>query len=94
LNFLDEIRLSEEMVPELHRSEILWLATVGGSQALAIEKLGLELGQPADLIGFRFNNLEEDWWDLPFGLDRQQVDFSMISGEVIFQKLDIEGENQ
>ena len=80
LNFLDEIRLSEEMLPELHRSDILWLATVGGSQALGIEKLGLEPGQPADLIGFRFSKSEEDWWDLPFGLDRQQVDFSMISG--------------
>ena len=94
LNFLDNIRLSEEMVPELHRSEILWLATVGGSQALGIEKIGLEPGQPADLIGLRYSNSEEDWWDLPFGLDRQQVDFSMISGEVIFQKLDIEGKNQ
>jgi cytosine/adenosine deaminase-related metal-dependent hydrolase len=91
LNFLNEIRLVEEMVPELHRSEILWLATVGGSQALNIEKLGLEPGQPADLIGFRFNNLEEDWWDLPFGLDRRQVDFSMVSGEVIFKKSDNKG---
>jgi cytosine/adenosine deaminase-related metal-dependent hydrolase len=94
LNFLHEIRLAEEMTPELHRSEILWLATTGGSQALDIEKLGLESGQPADLIGFRFNNSEEDWWDLPFGRDRQQVDFSMVSGEIIFQKLDIEGKNQ
>ena len=94
LNFLDEIRLSEEMLPEVHRSEILWLATVGGSQALGIEKLGLEPGQPADLIGFRFNNSEEDWWDLPFGLGRQQVDFSMVAGEVIFQKSDIKGGNQ
>jgi len=85
LNFLDEIRISEKMIPELHRSEILWLATVGGSQALGIEKLGLEPGQPADLIGFRFNNSEEDWWDLPFDLNRQQVDFSMISGKMIFQ---------
>ena len=91
LNFLNEIRLVEEMVPELHRSEILWLATVGGSQALNIEKLGLEPGQPADLIGFRFNNSEEDWWDLPFGLDRRQVDFSMVSGEMIFQKPDNKG---
>ena len=94
LNFLEEIRLSEEMVPELHRSEILWLATTGGSQALGIEKLGLDPGQPADLIGLRFNNSEEDWWDLPFGVGRRQVDFSMVSGEMIFQKLDIEGENQ
>jgi len=94
LNFLDNIRLSEAMVLELHRSELFWLATVGGSQALGIEKIGLEHGQPADLIGLRYSNSEEDWWDLPFGLDRQQVDFSMISGEVIFQKLDIEGKNQ
>lgn len=94
LNFLDEIRLSEEMVPELHRLEILWLATIGGSQALGIEKFGLEPGQPADLIGFRFRNPGEDWWDLPFSLDRQQVDFSMVLGEVKFQKSDIKGENR
>ena len=94
LNFLYEIRLSEEMVPELHRSEILWLATVGGSQALNIEKLGLEPGQPADLIGFRFRSSEDDWWDLPFDRDRMQVDFSMVSGEFIFQKPNNKGRNQ
>jgi aminodeoxyfutalosine deaminase len=94
LNFLNEIQLSEEMLPELHRSEILWLATIGGSQALGIEKSGLDPGQPADLIGFRWHNSEADWWDLPFDLDRRQVDFSMISGEVIFQKADIKGKNQ
>jgi len=94
LNFLNEIQISEEMLPELHRSEILWLATVGGSQALGIEKLGLDPGQPADLIGFRFRNLEGDWWDLPFDLDRRQVDFSMVSGEFIFQKSNNKGENQ
>jgi cytosine/adenosine deaminase-related metal-dependent hydrolase len=93
LNFLDEIRLSEEMLPELHRSEILWLATVGGSQALGIEKLGLEPGQPADMIGFRFGNSGEDWWDLPFDPARRQVDFSMVSGEVILQKPDNKREN-
>ena len=91
LNFLNEIRLSEEMLPELHRSEILWLATVGGSQALNIEKLGLEPGQPADMIGLRFRDLEEDWWDLPFDPERGQVDFSMISGEIIFQKTNNKG---
>jgi cytosine/adenosine deaminase-related metal-dependent hydrolase len=94
LNFLHEIWLSEEMVPELHRSEILWLATVGGSQALSIEKLGLEPGQPADLIAFRFHNSGEDWWDLPFDPDRRQVDFSMVSGKVIFQKSDNKGQNE
>ncbi len=94
LNFLNEIRISEKMLPELHRSEILWLATVGGSQALNIEKLGLEPGQPADLIGFRYRNTGEDWWDLPFDDNRRQVDFSMVSGEVIFQKSDNKGKNQ
>jgi aminodeoxyfutalosine deaminase len=94
LNFLHEIRLSEEMLPDLHRSEILWLATIGGSQALGIEKLGLDPGQPADLIGLRWHNSEEDWWDLPFDPDRSQVDFSMVSGEVIFQKSDNKGKNQ
>ncbi|MDH3257787.1 MAG: amidohydrolase family protein [Nitrospinota bacterium] len=94
LNFLHEIRLVEEMAPELHRSEILWLATVGGSQALNIEKLGLEPSQPADLIAFRFHNPGEEWWDLPFDPDRRQVDFSMISGKVVFQKSDNKGGNQ
>ena len=91
LNFLQEIRLSEEMVPELHRSEILWLATMGGSQALGIEKLGLESGQLADLIGFRYQDAEADWWDLPFDRNRLQVDFSMVSGSVVFQKSDNKG---
>ena len=91
LNFFDEIRLSEEMLPELHRSEILWLATVGGSQALDIEKLGLEPGQPADLIALRFRDSGEDWWDLPFDPDRRKVDFSMVSGDVIFQKCNNKG---
>ncbi len=88
LDFLHEIRNSDEMLPELHRSEILWLATIGGSQALNIEKLGLEPGQPADLIAFRFRNAEDDWWDLPFDPECHQVDFSMVSGEVIFQNSD------
>jgi aminodeoxyfutalosine deaminase len=91
LNFLHEIRISEEMMPELHRSEILWLATVGGSQALDIDKLGLEPGQPADLIGFRFRNSEEDWWDLPFDPGRRQVDFSMVFGEIVFQRSNNKG---
>ncbi len=89
LNFLDEIRLAEEMLSDLHRSEILWLATVGGSQALRLENSGIESGQPADLIGFRYRDAGEDWWDLPFDPDRRQIDFSMISGEVVFQKSNI-----
>ena len=94
LNFLNEIHLVEEMVPELHRSEILWMATVGGGQALGLEHLGLEIGQPADLIGFRYRNSGQDWWDLPFDPDRSQVDFSMVSGQIIFQKSDNKGKNQ
>ncbi len=86
LNFLDEIRLSEQMIPELHRSEILWLATTGGSQALDLENIGIDSRRPADLIGFRYRNNEREWWDLPFEPDRRQVDFSMVSGEIIFQK--------
>ena len=65
LNFLREIQISEEMLPDLHRTEILWLATLGGSEALGLESYGLEAGQPADLIGFRYRNNERDWWDVP-----------------------------
>ena len=93
LNFLHEIRLAEEMLSDLDRSEILWLATVGGSQALRLENSGIESGQPADLIGFRYRNAGEDWWDLPFDRDRRQVDFSMISGEAVFQNSDNPGIN-
>ena len=89
LDFLREIRLAEKMIPELHRSEILWLATAGGSQALNIEKLGLEPGQPADLIGFRYQNTGEDWWDLPFEPTRRGVDFSMVSGKVIYRNSEL-----
>ena len=86
LNFLDEIRKTEQMVPELHRSEILWLATAGGKQALRLENSGIDIGREVDLIGFRFRNQGQDWWDLPFEAERQQVDFSMVSGEIIFEK--------
>ena len=86
LNFLDEIRITEKMVPELHRSEILWLATTGGNQALRLENSGIDIGREADLIGFRFRNQGEEWWDLPFEAERRQVDFSMVSGEIIFEK--------
>jgi len=83
-NFLHEIRLAEEMLPELHRSEILWMAIVGGSQALGLECSGLEAGRPADLIGFRYGNHKPEWWDVPFDSGVQEVVFSMISGEPIF----------
>ena len=46
------------------------------------------------LIGFRFGNSEEDWWNLPFDPARRQVDFSMVAGEVVFQKSDIKREKQ
>lgn len=89
LNFLDEIRITEQLVPGLHRSEILWLATAGGNQALGLENIGVDIGREADLIGFRFRNQGEDWWDLPFDAERRQVDFSMVSGEIIFEKSSI-----
>lgn len=91
LSFLREIRLAEDMLPDLHRSEILWLATIGGKQALGIEKFGLEPDQPADLIGFRYQNCEVDWWDIPFEADRSKVDFSMVAGEFVFQDIEIKG---
>jgi len=46
------------------------------------------------LRAFRFHNPGEEWWDLPFDPDRRQVDFSMISGKVVFQKSDNKGGNQ
>lgn len=85
INFLRELRLAEEMLPGLHRSEILWMATVGGRQALGLEHYGLEPGQPADLIGFRIFDGNLDWWDIPFETDSPKVDFSMISGALIFE---------
>ncbi len=86
LNFLNTIRQTEEMLPELHRSDILWLATAGGKQALGMNNIGIDPGREANLIGFRFRNKEEDWWDLPFDPERQQVDFTMVSGEIAFEK--------
>ena len=83
LNFLNEIRIAEETQPELHRSEILWLATVGGSQALGLEFSGLDADQPADLIAFRYPDDGQDWWDLPFDPARAAVDYCMIDGQVV-----------
>jgi cytosine/adenosine deaminase-related metal-dependent hydrolase len=91
LNFLREIRLAEDMLADLHRSEILWLATVGGSQALGLERMGLEPDQPADLIGFRYQNCEVDWWDIPFQGDRSRVDFSVVAGEFVYRDDNTQG---
>ena len=82
LNFLREIRLTETLVPELSRRDILSMATRDGSEALGLECGVLAPGRPADLIGFRFPKTGGFWADIPFTSAREAVDFSMIQGEI------------
>jgi len=81
LNFLDEIRLAEEMLPDVTRIQILEMATREGARALNFEAGTVEAGRPADLIGFRIPNKLTQWFDIPFEKERLSVDRILIRGE-------------
>ncbi len=83
LNFLRELRLAEEMLPDVSRAEILEMATAGGASALGLKTGVLVPGYPADLIALRVSHPPANWHDPLFDPHRTQVDLAMIEGKII-----------
>lgn len=83
LSFLREIKIADEMLPDVSRPEILKMATEGGGVALGLPTGCIAPGMSADLIGFRVQRKPNAWTDIPFETDREQVDFSMVAGKVV-----------
>jgi 5-methylthioadenosine/S-adenosylhomocysteine deaminase len=82
LNFLDELRMADKLLPDVSRKEILAMATDGGAEALGLPCGKLASGQKADLIGFRIpSSYSGSWWDVPFEPDRREVDFYRVDGK-------------
>ncbi len=84
LNFLDEIRVAEEMLVDVSREELLRIATRGGAETVGMDCGVIEKGRPADIIGFRLHRECDDWYGVPFELERESVDFVMIDGKKLF----------
>lgn len=80
LNFLRELRMAEEMLPEVSRRELLWMATRGGALASGVEAGRLVPGAAADLVAFRTPNAAAHWWDLPFERSRVDPDAVVVRG--------------
>lgn len=77
LNFLEEIRMADKLLPDVSRKEILTMATRFGAEILRLPCGKIEVGQKADIIGFKINSHSGDWHDLPFDPQRKKVDFYM-----------------
>ena len=79
LNFLEEIRVADKLLPEVSRKEILSMATRFGADILRFPCGKIEPGQKADLIGFKLEaGFRGDWHDIPFEPQRKKVDFYMV----------------
>ena len=79
LNFLEEIRMADKLLPDVSRKEILTMATSYGAQILRFPCGTIERGQKADLIGFRIKTEMKNWYDLPFESETKKVDFYMLN---------------
>ena len=84
LNFLNEIRVAEEMLPDVSRKELLRMATRGGAEAVGMDCGVIEKGRPADLVGFRVREEFDDWYSVPFESGRIEADFLMVDGKQLF----------
>ena len=82
LNFLEEIRMADKLLPDVSRKEILMMATRFGGEILHLPCGKIESGQKADIIGFRISSQGEDWHDMPFDPQRKKVDFYMANGKI------------
>ena len=85
LNFLRELRLAEEMLPDVTREEILEMATAGGASALGLKTGIIAPGYPADLIAVRVHQKPEKYTDMLFDPQRRQIDVAMVEGKLTFQ---------
>lgn len=85
LNFLREIKIADEMLPDVSRPEILKMATEGGGRVLGLPTGSIAPGMSADLIGFRVHQKPHAWTDVPFESGRERVDFSMVAGKVVMK---------
>jgi cytosine/adenosine deaminase-related metal-dependent hydrolase len=81
LNFLEEIRMADNLLPSVSRKEILMMATRFGGEILSLPCGKIKSGQKADIIGFRVASKGEEWYDLPFEPQRKKVDFYMMDGK-------------
>jgi len=81
MNFLEEIRMADKLLPDVSRKEILTMATRYGAEILRFPCGTIEPGQKADLIGFQINTEMKNWHDLPFEPETQKVDFYMVNGK-------------
>ena len=84
LNFLDEIRAAEAMLADVSQEEILFMATRGGAETVGMDCGLIEIGRPADLVGFRVQGGFINWHSIPFEPERSEVDFVMMNGEKMF----------
>ena len=82
LNFLEEIRMADKLLPEVSRKEILKMATRLGAEILRLPCGKIEPGQKGDIIGFKIgSDYGGDWHDIPFEPQRKKVDFYMVNGK-------------
>ncbi len=83
LDFLYELRVARDILPEVSRRELLSMATRQGARVLGSLAGTIAPGRFADIIGFRVQGKHGPWKNVPFEPDRKQVDFSMIDGKVV-----------
>ncbi len=86
LNFFRELKITEELQPNLSRQEILEISTRRGAEALGLKTGVLAKGMPADIIAMKIQSDFDSLYDIPFEQDRDKVDFSMINGKVVLGK--------
>ncbi len=86
LNFFRELKITEELQPNLTRQEILEIATRRGAEALGLKTGVLAKGMPADIIAMKIQSEFNSPYDIPFEPNRDKVDFSMIDGKIIVEK--------
>ena len=84
LNFLGELRVAEEMLADVSREELLYMATRGGAEVLGMDCGAIETGRPADLIGFSVEEGCVDWVGVLFDPGRTGADFIMAGGARVF----------
>ena len=83
LNFINELKAAEEMLPDVSRQEILHMATAGGADALDLNAGRIMPGKSADLVGFRVGSHSSDWVNIAFEPERNKADFVMVEGHVV-----------